>query len=228
MRLADADRLLDPTPMPLELGWERLDDGVLHVAIRTDLHRCTGAMLEWWFRFRPGTREYRWWHPIDHISSEWVGGSEATHIGSTHIVEERCTERPAQNLLIQFRDPGETFDTAKLAQARADGAVSGIVVARGTAVGQERRTAADAVIGTRLIHLARDTEWGMVLRTHFFLGADLPGVGVPSARMAEMFPEEQAPNLIRHCYDEFTFLSRFLPSLYMAENRDTIAVVRPW
>ena len=76
MDLGQIDRLLDPAPMPLEMGYERLDSGVLHVALRTDMHHCTGAMFEWWFRFRPQTREYLWWHPIDHVSSEWSEGSE--------------------------------------------------------------------------------------------------------------------------------------------------------
>ena len=95
----DFDRLLDPTPMALEMGYERLDSGVLDIAVRTDLHGCSGAMLEWWFDSRPGDREYRWWHPLDHISSSWGGGKAGKLVGSTHVVEERLTQLPAQNLL---------------------------------------------------------------------------------------------------------------------------------
>jgi hypothetical protein len=58
MQLQDANRLLDPTAVPLETGFERLQDGVLHVAWRADLHGCTGEMFEWWFRFRPDTQKY--------------------------------------------------------------------------------------------------------------------------------------------------------------------------
>jgi len=43
------------------------------VAVRADLHGCTGEMTEWWFRRRCDTQDYIWWHPIDHVSSEWVG-----------------------------------------------------------------------------------------------------------------------------------------------------------
>ena len=227
MNLGEVDRLLDPTPLPLEMGHERLADGVLHVAINTRLDHCTGAMFEWWFRFRPATREYIWWHPLDHVASAWQGGTPDTHVGSTHVVTERSTARPAQNLVIQFRDPAEVFDAERLERARRTGAVSGIVVARGTEASQDRRTADGAVIGTRLIHLCRDTERGAVLRTHFFLGADLPALGVSRERMIEIFPDEQAPNLLQHCFDEFTFLSRFLPSLWAGENR-AVVVVRPW
>jgi hypothetical protein len=33
---------------------------------------------------------------------------------------------------------------------------------------------------------------------------------------------------MRHATSEFTYLSRFLPSLYIAEQRETEAVPDPW
>lgn len=59
MDLSDADLLLRRDPLNLETGWERLSDGVLHVAARTDMHGCRGEMLEWWFRWRCDTQKYR-------------------------------------------------------------------------------------------------------------------------------------------------------------------------
>jgi hypothetical protein len=41
-------------------------------------------------------------------------------------------------------------------------------------------------------------------------------------------PDEFGRALLQHCYNEFTFLSRFLPSLYRAENRERIEVALPW
>ena len=110
MQLSDVNRLLDPAPMPMETGYERLPDGVLHVACRTDLHGCTGEMFGWWFRFRPDTQKYIWWHPVDHSFSDWIGGGSGTHVGSIHQVEERFTGLPAEKRLIQFRDNAEFFD----------------------------------------------------------------------------------------------------------------------
>lgn len=226
MLFADIARLLDPKPMPLEMGWERLDDGVLHIAIRTDMHGCTGAMLDWWFGSRIGTREYRWWHPLDHISSEWSGGTAGQVVGATHLVEERFTESPAETLSIQFRDPLEVFDADAVATARAKGAVSLILVAHGGPGHDARRNANGAVIGTRLIHLCRNTPWGMVLRTHFFMGLDLPAMGMPHPVMLDTFPDAHAPNLLQHCYDEFTTLSRILPGMFYAESG--AIMTRPW
>ena len=91
MNTNEIDRLLDPTPLQLEMGYERLDSGVLHIACRTDLHGCTGAMFEWWFRSRPTTQQYVWWHPVDHIFSDWSEVQPDTHVGSIHKVEERFT-----------------------------------------------------------------------------------------------------------------------------------------
>jgi hypothetical protein len=47
MDFSEAPRLLDASPLRLELGIERLASGVLHVAARTDMHGCSGAMFDW-------------------------------------------------------------------------------------------------------------------------------------------------------------------------------------
>jgi DAPG hydrolase PhiG domain len=228
MNTSEIDRLLDPAPMPLEMGYERLANGVLHVACRTDLHGCTGEMFEWWFRFRPNTQQYTWWHPLDHISSEWLEAQEGTHIGAIHKVEERFGAGPPVQLLIQVREPGEFFSADALASARANHAVSGMVCGRGGESWQAPRDPAGRVMGTRLFHICRDTEWGSVLRSHFFLGWDLPSIGKSPDQIAQMIPDPVAPALLGHCYNEFSFLSRFLPSLFSAENRATHKVQLPW
>lgn len=229
MRFAECPRLLDPTPLPLEMGYERLDDGVLHVAARTDMHGCSGAMFEWWFgSFRPTTREYRWWHPLDHISSDWIEGQPGTPVGAIHQVVERFTGSAPEALSIQFRDPAEAFGADAYAAARRDGRASGAVCAHGGGGHSPHRRPDGAVIGTRLVHLCRDTPWGLALRTHFFLGHDLPGVGMPPAEVERLFPDPMAPALLQHCYDEFTFLARFLPSLHAAESAAEPTVARPW
>jgi hypothetical protein len=41
-------------------------------------------------------------------------------------------------------------------------------------------------------------------------------------------PDALGLNLLRHCYTEFTFLSRFLPSLYYGEHANGEAAPLPW
>ncbi|MCM2995132.1 hydrolase, partial [Stenotrophomonas maltophilia] len=58
----------------------------------------------------------------------------------------------------------------------------------------------------QMLHVARDTPFGCVLRSRFVLGL----------------------GLLRHCYTEFSFLSRLLPSLYYGERANGEAVPLPW
>ncbi len=228
LTLAQADRLLDPSPMALETGFERLPDGVLHVACRTDLHGCTGEMFEWWFRFRPDTQKYIWWHPKDHTFSDWIGGNGNTHAGSTHKVEEEFSGLPAEKLLIQFREASEFFTPESYAQAREARRISAAVCGR-VGFGWDAPALPDGrILGGRLLHIGRDTSWGCALRSHFFIGQDLPMAGKTPAEIESMVTDTFGAALLQHCYDEFTFLSRFLPSLFIAENRDTHPVSLPW
>ncbi len=229
MLLSEIAALLDPAPLPMETGYERLPDGVLHVAVRTDMHNCSGEMFEWWFRFRPDTQQYVWWHPVDHQFSDWAGTLSAeTHVGSEHIVIEEFTGLPAQDLVIQFRDPSEFFDADAYARAREARTVTAAVLGR-VAIGRDpQRTPDGAVLGGRLLHVGRDTPWGFALRSHFYLGADLPAAGASPADVEREVPTAFGIALLQHAYNEFTFLSRFLPSLYIGEHRDKIPVSLPW
>lgn len=224
----DYKRLLDPTPLPFEMGYQRLSSGVLHVAARTDMHGCKGDMLRWWFGSRPSTREYRWWHPVDHISSEWQGGHPGEAVGSMHLVEEHLTHLPSVKLTIQFRDPSEAFGEAAITAAQDAGVLSALLWGN-VGFTDSLKVAPDGrVAGSRLIHLARDTDWGMALRSHFLMGFDLPSTGLSPDEVTELVPDLMGPSLLQHCYDEFTFLSRILPSLYAAEAMPRSSVKLPW
>ena len=59
---------------------------------------------------------------------------------------------------------------------------------------------------------------GCALRSHFYLGPDLVALGQAPDEIAQTCPAEFGRALLMHCYTEFTFLSRFLPSLFIAEN----------
>ncbi|ALU60939.1 hypothetical protein ACA40_14115 [Pseudomonas syringae pv. lapsa] len=228
MDLSQVDLLLDPAPLRLETGFERLPNGVLHVACRTDLHNCTGEMFEWWFRSRPGTREYVWWHPVDHVSSEWAEGTEGTHVGSIHLAKEAFSGLPVSELAIQFRDATEFFDAGKYASARENGAISAAICGRVGMSFTPKRLATGEVLGGRLLHMGRDTEWGLALRSHFYMGQDLVAAGWPADKIEAEITDEFGQALLMHCYNEFTFLSRFLKGLYTGDNRDSKPVVAPW
>ncbi|GAB6404130.1 DAPG hydrolase family protein [Pseudomonas sp. MHK4] len=229
MELNQVSALLESTPMKLETGFERLESGVLHVACRTDMHGCSGEMFEWWFRSRPDTQRYIWWHPVDHVASHWIEGTADTHIGSIHLAEEYFSGLPSQKLAIQFRHPHEFFEPDGYERAKRDKRVSAAICARiAPEEGLSKRDNEGRLLGGRLLHIGRDTSWGLVLRSHFYLGQDLVSQGLGAETITEMVPEEFGQALLMHCYNEFTFLSRFLPSLYVSENRDKLSVGTPW
>ena len=228
MKLSEVAPLLTSIPLNLETGYERFADGVLHVACRTDLHDCSGEMFEWWFRFRPDTQKYIWWHPVDHVFSDWIECREGTHVGSIHVVEEYFTGLPAEKLSIQFRDPTEFFAAAEYEEARAGRAVSAAICARIGLSHDPQRDSGGQILGGRLLHIGRDTPWGCALRSHFYLGQDLPALGKTPQEIQQIFSDEFGRALLQHCYNEFTFLSRFLPSLFLGENRSDARSRVPW
>ena len=227
MEFSEADRLLDPEPMALEMGLERLASGVLHVAVRTLMPGCTGAMFSWWFGWGCDSQQYAWWHPGDHVSSRWDNWELGRNIGSEHVVEERLGGSEILGLRIQFRDPAEFYSADALERARSNGAVSSLVNAR---IGGELEPPRDdkgRVLGGRLLHVGRDTAQGMVLRSHFYLGHDLAGVKSPDD-IEELLPDAVGFGLLKHSNTEWMYLADFLPSLYIAENRDRQAVPSFW
>ncbi len=217
--------LLDSDPLPLEMGYQRLQSGQLHVAARTDMRGVKGRMFEWWFRFAPDTRQYAWWHPIDHVSSEWRETSPTTHVGSTHLVKEKLGADEVHTLEINFQDPAETFGEEAVAEARESGAVSALVCAHLALGADPPRDERGRPLGGRLAHIGRDTEWGMVLRSRFWLGA---GLGAPPEALTELIPDERGSGLMKHAYTEFIYLSRILPALYVAEQREVEPPALPW
>lgn len=225
MDLNEVERLLDPEPMPLEMGIERLPSGALHVAARTDMHGCKGRMFNWWFGWLETTQHYVWWHPGDHLSSAWENWAPGRYIGAVHVVDERLGGSEVLHLNIQFRQPTEFMSSGALDAAFESGNVSAVVCGR-VGIGETvPRDPKGRVLGSRLFHIARDTSFGCVLRSHFFLGVDIPG-GPEERRTA--IPDEIGLGLIKHAYSEFFMLSRFLPSLYHAEMREKDAVPFPW
>ncbi|HEX3688707.1 MAG TPA: hypothetical protein VHV28_03395 [Solirubrobacteraceae bacterium] len=222
----DAAALLDPGPVAIETGVVRLESGVLHVAARTDMPRCTGRMFEWWFRFAPDTQQYAWWHPSDHVSSDWKETSPQTHIGSTHIVRERLAgSETVHDLQIHFIDPRELFGAQAYDDALERGDVSGTVAAMiGIGTDPLRDERGRPNMG-RMAHICRDTPDGMVLRSRFWLGA---GTGLPAEQLSEVIPDTMGLDLMVHAHTEFKSLARFLPSLYVAENREAQAPPELW
>ncbi len=224
MELAEADRLLDPAPTMIETGVERLDSGGLRVAARTDMLGCRGEMFEWWFQSAPDTGRYAWWHPRDHVSSEWREWSPGRHVGSTHVVKESLNGGEVHDLQIHFIEPAEIFDADAWEAARESGDAS-VAICATIGIGPEpRRDDQGRPADGRMVHLGRDNEFGLVLRSSFWLGA---GAEAPPEALREAIPDQLGIDLMHHAHTEFKYLSPILPALYAAEAEGGGAAV-PW
>ncbi|SMC40525.1 hypothetical protein SAMN02787074_1048 [Chryseobacterium sp. YR221] len=211
----DIDALLSPKPLSLETGIKRLENGMLHVAMRNNMHQCTGKMLDWWFTYFETTADLRLWHPHDHVEhggwdDQWV--KHKNYIGATIHATESLGDIPPVPATIKFHDPADIFNPERLKEAYANGDVSTVIYGR---IGFGENTPIDMhgdPMDGYMLHVVRDTARGCVLRSHFFLGALTAGTENP-------LPDEIGFGLMEHCYTEFTYLSQVLPSLYYAENK---------
>lgn len=213
--LKDINLLLAAKPLYLEAGLKRLENGMLHVAMRNNLVGCKGKMLDWWFTYFETTEDLKLWHPHDHIDhggwdEKWV--KHKNYIGATIHATETLGDTPPVSATIKFHDAKDVFDPALLSKAYADGEVSAIIYGR---IGFGENTPLDSngdPIDGYMLHVVRDTLEGCVLRSHFYLGAS----GIAEGHL---LPDEIGFGLMEHCYSEFTYLSHSLPSLYYAKNQ---------
>lgn len=221
---AEIDRLRDPAPLAVESGWCRLPDGVRFVAVRTEMPAVSAAMVDWWFDWHPrDPLRYRIWHPLAHIGNtleEPRAGRTAdarakAHWGAIHHpVEDVGTG--AVHARIAFVPPHELGFAD---DALDDPAVGTIVCGW---VGDDRRRLRHSVMA----HVFLAADDGLVLRSHFWLGAAIrPYLPAPLAAAGERaldrpavrdraLPDALAPALARHCAEEYANLGAILPTLY--------------
>lgn len=223
----DHSALLDPAPMPLEMGVQRQADGSLLVAVRTDLHGCKGRMLDWWFTFFETTQHIKWWHPADHIEhrgwdAHWRRGEN--YYGASISAVESLAEIPPVSAKLKFHDPRQVFAPQAVDEAFARQQVSAIVAARIGFGDQVRLDPHGDPMSGQMLHVTKDTPFGCVLRSRFVLGLDAGAAGDAAHAPSEAL----GLALMRHCYTEFSFLSRLLPSLYYGEKANGEAVPLPW
>lgn len=222
--LSHINEMLAPEPLRLETGIARLPSGALVVAIRTDMHGCKGRMFDWWFKFFETSQHIRWWHPIDHKEHRgwdhhWRRGER--YIGATVRALQSLGDIPPTLATLKFHDPKELFSPPELETAFRRENVSSVVYAR-TGFGDHPTldTNGDPVDGL-MVQLTRDTPFGCVLRSRFY-------IGLSKADALREVPDALGLGLLRHCYNEFTFLSRCLPSLYYGEHANGEQPPLPW
>jgi hypothetical protein len=215
--LTAVDRLLDPAPLPRESGWCTLADGVGYVAVRTRMPRVNGEMVDWWFDWHPReSLRYRIWHPTAHranvLREPSVAGAKA-HWGAVHHpVEDIGTG--VVHARIEFKAPRQMGMST---DALEDRAVATIVCGE---VGDDRLH----VRHSSMFHVFLREGDGVVLRSHFWLGASIRPYGAlaaPGERLLNRalvrrvaLPRGLPRALATHCAEEYSNLAALLPEVY--------------
>jgi len=186
---------------------------------------CTGEMFQWWFGAGPMKREYAWWHPVDHVGSDWLDlPDDGSGIGSTHVADEKLGGDDVHSLKIRFYDPVEIFGD-DYAAAKDRGDISCAVTANIGLGADPPRDEQGRPKGGQLVHLGRDTPFGLVLRSNFWLGWGLP---LTPEQLEVEIPEQMGLDLMKHSWQEWFYLMRFLPAVYIADRRDEVPAPVAW
>lgn len=219
LRPSEVDRLLDPTPLPVETGWRTCEDGIAYVAVRTPMPKVSAEMVDWWFDWYPrDPLRYKVWYPGAHLDVAYEAPrrpGEKAHWGAVHhLVEDVGLGR--QRVRIELLPPSAVgFGTDAL-----DDPNVGTVVCGWTGDDGRRLT-----VGP-LVHVFLEDPPGLVLRSRFWIGAGLrphilgpiaDAIGVLTDRgwvRRSALPAGLAPALARHCAAEFSNLAELLPDLY--------------
>jgi hypothetical protein len=214
LAMSDLDRLLDPTPLPVETGWCTLADGVGYVAVRTPMPGVSAEMIDWWFDWHPrDPLRYRVWHPAAHHSNSLEPGppgAAKAHWGAVHHPVEDIGAGTV-HARIAFRRPTELGMSRDLP--------AGATVVGGFA-GDDRRR----VQHTLMIHVFIEEGTGVLLRSRFWIGAAIRPygpLGTPGALLLNnrrvrrtLIPARVPQALARHCTEEYANLAEILPELY--------------
>ena len=218
--VAQIDRLLDPTPLDVEVGHCFMPDGVGYVAMRVEMPEVTGEMVDWWFDWHPDDPlRYRVWHPQAHVSNSADrsrASSEKPYWFTTHHPVEDVG-LGVDHLRIDFLPPSHLgFSDAALSRSSAT-----IV---GGFAGDDKKHARH----TRMVHVWLDdpATGGTVLRSRFWIGSVMrPHAPKPLASAVAgvinrktfrraLVPRRAPEAVARHCAEEYTNLASLLPELY--------------
>ena len=220
----DLDRLLDPEPLAAETGWCTLEDGCGYVAVRTEMPGLDAEMVDWWFDWHPhdGLR-YRVWCPRDHERTGFEPGAELARRAPAAKPFWGTTHFPVEDIGIGMRRIRIAFHRPSLLGFSSDVLDDPRV---GTVVAGYSGDPKLRMQHTLMVHVFLEAPGGLVLRSHFWLGAalrpDLPdALADPAARLLNrravrqrVVPARTPAGLADHCSREYAHLASILPELH--------------
>lgn len=215
MRFDAVSDLLKPGYLAFESGVMDYEDGFKTVAALTRMPGCKAKMVHWWFGWLGGTEQYKLWHPVDHLFSDWEGREDGVYVGASHLVHEYLAgpDGPVYKLKIQFQDPATFLGDP------------GFGTFDGVAVSAKIGSLEQPMNLGRMVHFVRNTSFGCEMRSRFFLGFveardGAPQPDDPATLRAQLVTDELARRLHQHATEEMGYLSEILPVLYRQVTQD--------
>ncbi|WP_028314030.1 DAPG hydrolase family protein [Desulfatibacillum aliphaticivorans] len=226
--LEDINALLSPGYLDIETGFCNMPDGSVYVAVKTEMPKVTGDMLDWWFWWHPmQSLRYKIWFPQAHFSvsldadlEEYSkrSGPYAERYWNTANFPREDVGAGAETLSIKFVRPSDFgFDESRFEKAGVATVFCGLVGSKSKHVKQH----------TLMCHFVRNVDEGVEMRSRFWIGKKILVYGdnenSPVNRLANTklirkiaIPKNIGRSMAMHCAQEYNNLAEILPELYRA------------
>jgi 2,4-diacetylphloroglucinol hydrolase len=227
---SELNKLLESGYLNAETGYCKLDDGTFYSSSITYFPNCTAEMFHWWFWWHSVEPErYALWYPYCHVSVEAKNKAvlsepglthEQRYVGNTHILTEYLNDRK-NKIEITFLDPAKLgFDTSRFKESKIVASACGIVTLQN-----------QKVEFCTMVHLARETENGLELRSRYYIGHNMHfhlfgmRLGI-NKKLSNFILKKQGISIqtayeqVMHDQIEFTHLASILPDLYKEFGSD--------
>lgn len=203
---ADKNLLLSKKDYLYEAGYRKYGNNY-YVAMFCPMKGISQEMLEWWFWWHPQNKErYEAWFPYAHKDISFDKKDKDYFSSKTLPPFKNNTQYPKETiggktmtLRIDFMSPSEFgFDEEIMKENSFVGAICGNVGIKGL------------VMHTKMMHLMKKTEEGILLVSRFYMGEMLHNEFIKKM----VLNEKLAKGMAEHCYVEYRNLAEILPILY--------------
>lgn len=203
---ADANQIIHDENLQNEIGFAELNNKEYLVAMSTELPNTDSKMIDWWFWWQAQESErYQLWFPGEHKSISYKK-SQRAYFSNKYQAFLENTQYPVERvgkitveLSIRFVDPVRFGIKDKEKVLKHNGTIiCGYVgILKGI------------IQHTKMLHYFKPNKKGLILISRFWLGNGLPRVIRGMAAN-----NDQAFEMAKHCWIEYTRLGKILPEIY--------------
>ena len=202
------NEILSSEKLQKEIGFCRLSNGNYLVSMTCPMEDITPEMINWWFWWHPQSSErYKAWFPGEHYGvsfskkdKEYFKQNELPSFKENSQFPIERIGRIIMPLKIDFKTP-ENFGFSK--ELMEENGIPLIVCGDVSAVG-------GLVSHTKMAHIFKKTETGLLLISRFWIGETLKN---PVLRKV-ILNDDTARGMAEHCYVEYRNLVEVLKALY--------------